>query len=152
MSSPPIPDESLGFLLTDATRAIRRRFEQRATELGLSSAQWRVLVHLLRRGPLSQARLAEFLEIEPISVSRLVDRMQEAGWVEREPDPNDRRVKLVVAKRKAHAAFENARQIADDLYEQALAGLPPGALDTLTDALRRIIINLSDSPEAQDDR
>lgn len=152
MSSPPSPDESLGFLLTDATRAIRRRFEQRATELGLSSAQWRVLVHLLRRGPLSQARLAEFLEIEPISVSRLVDRMQEAGWVEREPDPNDRRVKLVVAKSKAHAAFENARQIADDLYEQALAGLPPGALDTLTDALRRIIINLSDSPEAQDDR
>jgi len=152
MSCSPLHDESLGFLLTDATRVLRRRFEQRAAELGLSSAQWRVLVHLMRRGPLSQARLSEFLEIEPISVSRLIDRMQEAGWVGREPDPTDRRVKLVVPERKAYATFENARQIADELYERALAGFPPGALETLTDALRRIIINLSDPPEAQDDR
>ena len=98
--TPPPPD-SLGFLLTDATRAIRRRFEQRAACLGLSSSQWRLLMQLKRGGPLPQARLAELLEIEPISVSRLVDRMQEAGWVRREPDATDRRVKLVAPTEKA---------------------------------------------------
>lgn len=87
---------TLGFLLHDAARLLRRRFEGRGAEHGLSAAQWRLMVHVVRHGcGVSQARLAEALEIEPISVSRLVDRMEQGGWVERSPDPQDRRVRLI---------------------------------------------------------
>ena len=150
MNPMPPPHESLGFLLHDATRAIRRRFEARATELGLSSAQWRCLVHLMREGSSPQARLAELMEIEPISVSRLLDRMQDGGWITRETDPADRRVRLVTATPKTCAAFSEARKIADAIYADALAGLPPGARETLMATLRRIIANLSPNTEPQD--
>ena len=139
-----MPDQSLGFLLHDATRLIRRRFEARANEFGLTTAQWRLLVYLKKEGALAQARLAELLEIEPISVSRLVDRMEEADWVCRKPDPNDRRVKLVHPSAKARNAFENARSIADDIYEQALAGLSDDEVATALNTLRAIIRNLSE--------
>ncbi|WP_420342515.1 MarR family winged helix-turn-helix transcriptional regulator [Paenirhodobacter sp.] len=149
--TPPPPD-SLGFLLTDATRAIRRRFEQRAACLGLSSSQWRLLMQLKRGGPLPQARLAELLEIEPISVSRLVDRMQEAGWVRREPDATDRRVKLVAPTEKAMQTVSAARAVAEALYDEALAGLPPEHRDLLKQALQQIIRNLSTASETEHDR
>ena len=152
MTDCEVPKESLGFLLNDATRAIRRRFEARAAELGLTSSQWRLVVHLMRNGPMPQARLAEVLEIEPISVSRLVDRMQEAGWVARTPDPNDRRVRIVSPTPKTRAALAEAKGIADGIYDEALAGLPPGSRDFLTDALRQIIQNLSNTPETAHDR
>ncbi len=146
------PHESLGFLLHDAARAIRRRFEMRAADLGLSSAQWRCLVHLMREGPSPQARLAELLEIEPISVSRLLDRMQEGGWITREADPTDRRVRIVTATAKTCEAFAEARTIADAIYADALAGLPPGTRETLMATLRRVIANLAPNPEAKDVR
>lgn len=143
-----VPKESLGFLMHDATRLIRRRFEARAAELGLTSAQWRLVVHLIRRGPMPQARIAELLEIEPISVSRLVDRMQEAGWVVREPDPTDRRIRIVHPTEKTRAALAEAKSIADDIYADALAGLPPGTQEGLMATLRIIISNLSQNTES----
>ncbi|WP_413872817.1 MarR family winged helix-turn-helix transcriptional regulator [Albidovulum sp.] len=146
------PHESLGFLLHDASRAIRRRFEARATELGLSAAQWRCLVHLMREGPSPQARLAGLLEIEPISISRLLDRMQDGGWITREADPADRRVRIVTATPRTCAAFSEAKKIAEAIYADALAGLPPGTRETLMTTLGRIIANLSPNPESQDAR
>lgn len=144
-----MPDQSLGFLLHDATRAIRRRFEARATELGLTTAQWRLLVYLKREGSLPQARLAELLEIEPISVSRLVDRMEEADWVCRKPDPKDRRIKLVFPSRKARDAFEDAHKIAETIYAKALQGLSDEAVNQVMTTLRQIIDNLSDESTSQ---
>lgn len=152
MTQCEVPKESLGFLMHDATRLIRRRFEARAAELGLTSAQWRLVVHLMRHGPLPQARLAELLEIEPISVSRLVDRMQEAGWVIREPDPNDRRIRIVQVTEKTRATVAEAKGIADAIYADALAGLPEGTLDLLVTHLRHIIANLSSTIETDHDR
>ncbi|KEO53371.1 MarR family winged helix-turn-helix transcriptional regulator [Thioclava pacifica] len=151
-----MPHQSLGFLMHDATRLIRRRFEAKANELGLTTAQWRLLVYLKREGPLPQARLAELLEIEPISVSRLVDRMEEADWVLRQPDPKDRRVKLIHPSAKARNAFEEAREIADEIYEKALAGLTDETVEQVMATLRHIINNLSEESsssvsEAQDE-
>ena len=73
--------DRLGLLIHDAARLMRKRFEARASGHGLSSAQWRLLVRAAKEPGVAQARLAELLEIEPISVSRLVDRMEEAGWI-----------------------------------------------------------------------
>lgn len=151
MTQPPPSTESLGFLLVDTTRAIRRRFEVRAAELGLSTSQWRLLINLEREGPMPQARLAQRLEIEPISVSRLVDRMQEAGWVERHPSPEDRRVKLVAPTDKAQSVVLCARDVARSIYAEALHGLPPDIEETLSAVLRHMIHNLSQAPEASDD-
>lgn len=139
-----MPQHTLGFLLHDATRLIRRRFETRAHELGLTTAQWRLLVQLKREGPLAQARLAELLEIEPISVSRLVDRMEEANWVLRKQDSHDRRVKLVHPSPKAISAFEQARGIADETYDKALRGVSKHSAERLTRTLQQVIDNLSD--------
>ena len=136
------PSESLGFLIHDAARLLRRRFEVRATELGLSSAQWRLLVHLAREGSASQARIAELLEIEPISVSRLVDRMEQAGWVERGSDPTDRRVRLLQPSQKAIDAFEEVRLIAGEIYDRALEGLDAGERALLTRGLETVVANL----------
>lgn len=145
-----IPRESLGFLLNDATRLIRRRFEARATDLGLTSSQWRLLVHLMRNGAMPQARLADLLEIEPISVSRLVDRMQEAGWVTRCSDPNDRRIRIVAATEKSIATVADAKKIAETVYEQAFEGMPPGSHGQLLDLLRQVIANLSELPPSSE--
>ncbi len=139
--------DSLGFLLHDATRLVRRRFEARAADLGLTSAQWRALVHVLRAGRASQARLAERLEIEPISVSRLIDRMVEGGWVTRDADPTDRRARIVVPTDKSLKTFEEARDLAEVVYAQALAGLSPETRQTLMGALRTIVSNLSEPGE-----
>lgn len=134
--------KTLGFLLHDASRLIRRRFEARGRHYGLSSAQWRLLVHLGREGSASQARIAELLEIEPISVSRLVDRMEQAGWVERGSDPTDRRVRLLQPTRKATDAFEEVRALAGEIYDTALEGLDAGDRATLMRGLETVVANL----------
>ncbi|PTV95063.1 MarR family transcriptional regulator [Rhodobacter aestuarii] len=152
MSDCELPPESLGFLMHDATRLLRRRFEVRAAELGLTSAQWRLLVHLMRGGPQPQARLAELLEIEPISLSRLADRMQEGGWVERQPDPHDRRIRILHATDKTRAVIGQAKEIAETIYADALAGLDPAIVEQLMAALRQIISNLSHTTETDHDR
>ena len=82
------PERSFGFLLHDIARLLRKRFDQRARALGLSRSQWQVLAHLSRHEGINQSGLAEILEIENITLGRLVDRMGEAGWVERRPDPS----------------------------------------------------------------
>jgi len=90
------------------------------------------------------------LEIEPISVSRLIDRMEEGGWVERRPDANDRRVRMVFGTAKARDAFEKVKSIASDLYETALTGLSAEERETLFHALRTVCDNLSDGEGACD--
>ncbi|MEH6773822.1 MAG: MarR family transcriptional regulator [Cereibacter changlensis] len=140
MTDAPKP---LGLLMHDAARAIRKRFEQRTCALGLSSAQWRLLAHLSREGRAAQARLADLLEIEPISVSRLLDRMEQGGWVRREPDPSDRRVRIIVPTEKTTSAYATIKAIAEEVYAEALAGVPAENRKILIDTLCVIVSNLS---------
>ncbi len=135
--------ETFGPLVHDAARLLRKRFEARARDMGLSSAQWRLLIRLLREGPITQARLAELLEVEPISISRLVDRMAAAGWVERRKDPADRRVHIVAPTEKAIATRGEIRVIADAVYAEATVGVAPDARQQMIETLRRIVENLS---------
>ncbi len=132
-----------GPLVHDAARLLRKRIELRGRDLGLSSAQWRLLIRLLREGPATQARLADTLEVEPISVSRLVDRMVAAGWVERRKDPNDRRVHIVVPTERALAARGAIRRMADEVYAEATVGLRADARRQMIASLRLIVDNLS---------
>lgn len=135
--------DGFGLLLHDAARLLRKRFEERAVAHGLSSAQWRLLVRLVKEQGATQARLSELLEIEPISVSRLVDRMEKDGWVERQPDPADRRIRRVMPTERATAALGGIKAMAAGVYDEALAGLGHDERAALVAGLVRIIDNLS---------
>lgn len=136
--------DRLGFLIHDAQRLMRKRFEARAAEYGLSSAQWRLLARLVKDEGAPQARLAEFLEIEPISVSRLLDRMEAGGWITRRQDVNDRRIRMIFPTDKSRSAFATVKGIAGEVYEQALTGLSREERRILIHGLRCIVDNLSD--------
>ncbi len=136
--------ERLGFLIHDAARLMRRRFESRASGLGLSAAQWRLMVRVTKEEGVAQARLAELLEIEPISVSRLIDRMEDGGWIERRADLSDRRVRMIFPTPKARQAFAKVKGLAGEVYEQALAGMTVEERLALVTGLRTLVENLSD--------
>lgn len=138
------PERSFGFLLHDIARLLRKKFDQRARALGLSRSQWQVLVHLSRHEGIHQSGLAEILEIENITLGRLIDRMEEAGWVERRPDANDRRVRLLFTTEKVMPVMERVRAIAEELRNEALAGLPPAERDRLIETLMAVRANLSE--------
>lgn len=143
--------ERLGFLIHDAARLMRRCFEQRGSEYGLSAAQWRLLVRLIKEEGVAQARLAELLEIEPISVSRLLDRMEEGGWIERRQGAADRRVRMIFPTEKTRAVFAEVKAVAGEVYERALAGLSTEERLATVHGLRTIIDNLSADETAEPD-
>jgi MarR family transcriptional regulator for hemolysin len=136
--------EKLGFLIHDAARLMRKRFEVLGRGLGLSSAQWRLLVRVVKSEGVTQARLAELLEIEPISVSRLIDRMEEGGWIERRQHATDRRVRMIFPTDKSREAFGDAKSVAGEVFEQALEGLSHEERQTLIHGLTTVVSNLSD--------
>lgn len=137
--------DRLGFLIHDVQRLMRKRFEARASGLGLSSAQWRLMVRVAKEEGITQARLAELLEIEPISVSRLVDRMEEGGWIERRSDAADRRVRMIFPTAKASAAYAEVKSLAGEVYEVSLTGVSPEDRRVLVKALEMMVENLTDA-------
>lgn len=142
--------DRLGFLIHDVARLLRRRFEAKASGSGLSAAQWRLLVRVAKEPGIPQARLAELLEIEPISVSRLVDRMEEGGWIERRADANDRRVRLIFPTEKSRDAYGKVKSMAGEVYEAALQGLSAEARHATIEGLKAMINNLSDGDPSPD--
>lgn len=136
--------DRIGFLIHDVARLLRKRFEQRGSEFGLSAAQWRLLVRLVKDEGVAQARLAELLEIEPISVSRLLDRMEDGGWVERRQGVEDRRVRMVFPTPKAREAFSSVKSMAATVFDQAMAGLDEDERVALIRGLDLMAANLSD--------
>jgi MarR family transcriptional regulator for hemolysin len=141
---PDDTERSFGFLLHDIARLLRKRFDQRARSLGLSRSQWQVLVHLERHQGINQSGLAEILEIENITLGRLVDRLEEAGWVERRPDRKDRRAHLLYTTRKVAPVMERMHKLAEETRREALAGLTPEQHEALVDALVHIRGNISE--------
>lgn len=142
------PVEKIGFLIHDAQRLLRRRFDASAAQYGLSSSQWRLMVRVVKEKGIAQARLAEILEIEPISVSRLVDRMEEGGWVQRQADETDRRVRIVVPTDRSRAVFNEVKQVAGEVFEDALRGLSMEQRHALLHGLETMISNLASVGDA----
>jgi len=138
-----LPDRNLGFLLHDAARLMRKRFEQKARHLGLTRSQWQVLANLLRNEGIQQGALAELLEIEPITLVRLVDRLEAAGFVERRAHPTDRRVRLLYLTKKVHPMLQEMRTLAAATREEALVGIPAADRDRLMDMLVTMRGNLT---------
>jgi DNA-binding MarR family transcriptional regulator len=136
--------DTFGFILHDIARLMRKRFEKRARGLGLTRAQWQVLAHLARNEGINQAGLADIIEVEPITLGRLIDRMEEAGWVERRADPADRRARLLYLTAQAQPVFAKMRALGEAVRGEALAGLSDVEREQLMATLLTIRSNLSD--------
>ncbi len=135
--------ETIGFLLHDAARLLKRDFERRARSLGLTRAQWQTLFHLARNEGCNQAALADVLDVEPITLARVLDRLEASGLVERRADPTDRRARLLFLGPDAGPLLEQLRALGAETREVALAGMSDGDRLRLTELVSRIRANFT---------
>jgi DNA-binding MarR family transcriptional regulator len=148
-------DQDLLFVLYDVARLMRVDADKRARTRGMTRAQWVILVHLERQPGLSQAELANLVEVEPITVARLVDRLEARGLVERRHDPHDRRIWRLHLTDAAAAELVGIHDYRGSLRRRMEAGIDAASIDALTDVLLRMKDNLNadggpieDSPSA----
>ncbi|MDN5926233.1 MAG: MarR family transcriptional regulator [Hyphomicrobiales bacterium] len=144
MASPRNTLNGFGYLLNDTARLLRRRFEQKAGGYNITSSQWRAMAQLSRNDGLTQVALAHMLEVEPMSVCRLVDRMEAGGFVARRPDPADKRAKLVYLTQRSRDLLDVMKVVAAEVYEDAFAGFEEDERLRLVGTLNRINANLSE--------
>jgi len=142
--SPPSSDIDYLILLYDVARLMRLRADQRARLDGMTRAQWIILTWLERQPGLSQNELAGLVEVEPITVGRLVDRLEARGFVERRPDPSDRRVRRLHLKPAAQPILEKIHTYKHELNGVMMEGIDPASLKQLADSLFRMKANLGE--------
>jgi MarR family transcriptional regulator for hemolysin len=132
-------DRSFGYLVHDVARLFARRFNQRALLfLGLTRSQCRVLGYLARHEGINQAGLADLLEIKPMTLVRQIDRMEEDGWIERRPDPADRRARRLVLTEKARPLLARILDLSTETRREAFADLSEEEGRHLMELLRRV--------------
>ena len=131
-----------GFAIADLTRLLRRVFDRRAAHLGLTRAQWRALALVGRTPGLTQAQLAEELDMEPIAVGRVLDRMEAAGFIERRGDPGDRRCWRLYPAGEAPATMIEMQGLADRVNDEVLEGVDAADFATTMRVLATVRENL----------
>ena len=136
--SPP----TAGFLVHEVARLMRKRFEQRAAALGFTRSQWQVLIHLAKNEGIHQAGLAEILEVEPITLVRILDKLEARGLIERRQHPTDRRLWLLFLTRDAQPCLAPLREIGDATRAEALDGIAEADHDRLLRDLAVMKANL----------
>jgi DNA-binding MarR family transcriptional regulator len=129
--------------LGETSRMLRRQFNRRAVAVGATSAQWRAMFWLNREPGVKQVELAERLDVEPITAGRIIDRLEEAGLVERRRDPVDRRVWRLYLTESADPLIERLKVVAEEVLAGALAGIDAGDIAALRKTLARIRENVS---------
>ena len=136
---------TFGFLVQDLARLLKRHFERRARQTGLpvTRRQAAVLIHVSRREGVSQAEIAGLLDIEPIALVRMLDKLCEEGLVERHAHPTDRRVRTLWLTQAAQPVLACILQINQEIRAEAFADLAPAACDALIDALALVKENLA---------
>ena len=131
-------------ILSDLARAIRTRADARAREHGMTRAQWMILVRLERQPGMSQNELAQLIEVEPITVARLVDRLEARGFVERRPDANDRRIWRLHINAAATPMLKEIAQARAELNEMLIAGIAQKDVDAATNTLLAMKANFAE--------
>ena len=145
------PGHTLGFLLHDVARLMRKRFEQNARGLGLTRSQWQVLAHLARNDGIQQGALADLLDVEPITLTRIVDKLENGGMVERRPDTRDRRVRRLWVTPQAAPILEKLMEVGTHTREEALRGLSSADHERLLELLACMKINLIQALDSADE-
>lgn len=143
MAAPSIQDPGLGFLVTDLARLIRRDFTARMHDVGMTQARWRVLAHLANMEGCRQSELADRLEVAPITLGRLLDRLEASGLVERRARPGDRRSVQLMLTPKARPIIRKLWARGAQTRAAALAGIPDAERKALFATLIRMRDNLA---------
>jgi DNA-binding MarR family transcriptional regulator len=130
--------ETFPFEIGETAHALRKAFDRLAVGLGVTRAQWKVLFKLTRTPGLRQVELADMLDLEPITLCRIVDRLEEAGLVERSRDPEDRRAWRLHVTAKAQPLIDKLQKIGAELVEQAFTGIDPQDIETTRKVLARV--------------
>ena len=138
-------DRSLGFLLGDSSRLLRKRFDRLARSFGMTRAQWGVIAVLRRDEGINQMAMADIMDIEPITLGRHIDRLEEAGWVERRPDPDDRRAWRIFLTDKVQPVLEEMENIAIEVRNDAMVDFSSMEREQFIDDLIRVKSNLADA-------
>lgn len=140
---PPRKDHrEIAFTINDVARLLRTYADHKAAQFGMTRAKWAVLARLDRFEGLKQTELADMLDLQPISLTRLLDGLAENGLIERRPDPNDRRAKRLFLTAAARPLLERLGDLGDELMETALAGLDRADVAALLTRLSTIKENL----------
>jgi MarR family transcriptional regulator for hemolysin len=142
METDPL-DRNLEFLINDVARLLRREFGRRIRDLDLTRSQWWVMVHLIRFDGYNQTQLAEELEIGKVALGGLLDRLEARGWIERRPDPDDRRAKRVFLTESGRPLIEEMQERARDVHRQMIDGFSFEERDQLVDLMARAKKNFS---------
>lgn len=121
--------ETIPFEIGETAHSLRKAFDRLAVGLGVTRAQWKVLFKLTRKPGLRQVELADMLDLEPITLCRIVDRLEEAGLVERTRDPDDRRAWRLNLTAKARPLIEKLQAVGAKLVDQAFAGIDPNDIE-----------------------
>jgi DNA-binding MarR family transcriptional regulator len=141
--------KELAWQIGETSHAMRRFYDRRAAQLGVTRAQWRVIAVLGHHPGMKQVELADRLDIEPISACRIVDRLVEAGLVERQRDPGDRRAWRVSLTARAEPLRERLGALADEMSLEAFAGIGDAELEVVRAALARVRDNIAHREEAK---
>jgi MarR family transcriptional regulator, transcriptional regulator for hemolysin len=144
------PLRNFGFLLKDVTRLYSLNFENHATELNLTLPQCKVLCYLQRNEGISQVRLAELSDTDPMTLVRILDRMEGDGLIERRPDPADRRARRLYLRPAASPVLEEIWRVSDRARAEALSCLSAADRAQLMSLMQRVHANLDALlPEAE---
>jgi MarR family transcriptional regulator for hemolysin len=135
-------NREFAFSLNDVARMLRTYADQKARQFGITRAQWAVLVRLDRFEGLKQTELAEMLDLQPITLTRLLDRLCDSGLIERRSDPNDRRAKRLFLTAVAHPLLDQLGNLGEELMTTALAGVSRETVQTMVGQLATVKENL----------
>lgn len=140
----------LAFLLMEAARLQRTVFDRRVRNLGFTRTQWIALRRVGEQPGVSQSELAELLEVEKASAGRLIDKLEEFGWLERRPDDTDRRVNRIYMTELGRRIHGQVSPIAEAMVEEELSGLTSKERETLADLLLNVKQQLQEMASAND--
>ncbi|MGH6762276.1 MAG: MarR family winged helix-turn-helix transcriptional regulator [Phyllobacterium sp.] len=146
----PNDPDTIGFLLTDVSRLFRARIDQLIAEagIGMTAGEARTLIHAARLGQVRQNVLAEHMGVEAMTVSSYLDRLEANGFIERVPDPDDRRAKLVHLTGTSEHALEQIRTISLGLRAEVAKTIPPDQWALLIAMLKTVRSNLYEQASA----
>jgi MarR family transcriptional regulator for hemolysin len=135
-------NREFAFTINDVARMLRTYADHKASQFGMTRAQWAVLVRLDRFEGLKQSELAEMLDLQPISLTRLLDRLCDSGLIERRSDPNDRRAKRLFLTPAARPLIEQLNKLGEELMVTTLAGVDRESVERMVGQLATVKENL----------
>jgi MarR family transcriptional regulator for hemolysin len=135
-------NREFGFILNDVARLLRTYADYKAAQFGITRAQWAVLVRLERSEGLNQTELADMLDLQPITLTRLLDKLSDSGLIERRPDPGDRRAKRLFLTPAAWPLLKRLAELGEETMTSTLAGIDPESIEKMVSQLALVKENL----------